>query len=171
MLKSVPLYYKNLKHQVAEHFKKKASPTRAPNNIHQEVFWGFLSTTHKCRCLFLTQKHPSPPTKTHTISCCLFFFGWFFLAEVETDPYSPRSPVFLCKVPICTSPSTVNVNVTSPNSFNQFFHDQIPSKLTGSYLPGYATRKGNYHLAFPSPYHPWDWYIYLHLVVFNGKPW
>ena len=19
------------------------------------------------------------------------------------------------------------------------------------------------------PYHPWDWYIYLHLVVFNGK--
>ena len=19
------------------------------------------------------------------------------------------------------------------------------------------------------PYHPWDWYIYLHLVAFNGK--
>ena len=20
-----------------------------------------------------------------------------------------------------------------------------------------------------NPYHPWDWYIYLHLVLFNGK--
>ena len=23
----------------------------------------------------------------------------------------------------------------------------------------------------PDPYHPWDWYIYLHLVDFYGKCW
>ena len=29
--------------------------------------------------------------------------------------------------------------------------------------------KKNGFSAFIFPYHPWDWYIYLHLVVFNGK--